>query len=40
MSVRVVFRNGTFYYLLAPYYWIGGALLFMGLGWVYAAYTV
>jgi len=40
MSVRVVFRNGLFYYAFAPYYWIGGVLLFMGLGWAYAAYLV
>jgi len=40
MSVRVVFRNGLFYYIFSPYYWIGGVLLFMGLGWSYAAYLV
>ena len=40
MSVRVVFRNGLFYYLLSPYYWLGGILLFMGLGWVYVGYTI
>lgn len=38
MSVRIVFRNGIFYYVFAPYYWIGGVLIFMGLGPAYAVY--
>jgi len=39
MSVRVVFRNNTFYYLLAPYYWTGGILFFLGITWPLVVYT-
>ena len=40
ISIRLVFRNNAFYFLLAPYYWISGILLFMGLGTVLAIYLV
>lgn len=40
MSVRVVYRNNVFYYLLMPSLWLSGALIWLGLGWVYAFYVV
>ncbi|MBX9732344.1 MAG: sterol desaturase family protein [Sphingomonas sp.] len=40
MSVRVVYRNNIFYYLLMPSLWIAGVLVYLGLGWLYAGYTV
>ena len=40
MSVRVVYRNNIFYYALMPSLWIAGALIYLGLGWLYAGYTV
>ena len=40
MSVRIVYRNNAFYYALMPGIWLAGMLLFMGLGWVYAVYTI
>ncbi|MDG1904036.1 MAG: sterol desaturase family protein [Arenicella sp.] len=40
LSVRVVYRNNMFYYLLMPSLWFSGALIFMGGGWVYAGYLV
>ncbi len=40
MSVRLVYRNNLFYYMMMPGLWIGGALLYMGLGWIYAGYLV
>jgi len=40
MSVRVVYRNNAFYYLLMPGIWLSGALIYLGFGWVYVAYTV
>lgn len=40
MSVRVVYRNNAFYYLLMPGIWLSGALLYMGFGWVYVAYSI
>jgi sterol desaturase/sphingolipid hydroxylase (fatty acid hydroxylase superfamily) len=40
LSVRVVYRNNVFYYLLMPGLWFSGALIYLGIGWVYAAYLV
>jgi sterol desaturase/sphingolipid hydroxylase (fatty acid hydroxylase superfamily) len=40
MSVRIVYRNNAFYYALMPGIWLAGMLLYMGLGWVYAGYTI
>jgi len=40
MSVRVVYRNGLFYYFLMPGIWCSGVLIWLGLGWVYAGYIV
>lgn len=40
MSVRIVYRNNIFYYLLMPSLWLSGVLVYLGLGWVYAGYAV
>ena len=40
MSVRIVYRNNAFYYALMPGLWLAGALVFLGFGWVYVAYTI
>lgn len=40
MSVRIVYRNNIFYYALMPSLWFSGALIYMGLGSVYAVYLV
>lgn len=40
LSIRVVYRNNFFFYLLMPGLWLSGALVFMGGGWVYAVYLV
>ena len=40
LSVRVVYRNNVFYYLFMPSLWLSGALIYLGLGWVYAFYLV
>jgi sterol desaturase/sphingolipid hydroxylase (fatty acid hydroxylase superfamily) len=40
MSVRIVYRNNIFYYVLMPGLWFSGALIYLGLGKVYAAYLV
>lgn len=40
MSVRMVYRNNFFYYLFMPSLWLSGALIFLGLGYVYAVYVV
>lgn len=40
LSVRVVYRNNVFYYLLMPGLWFSGALIYLGLGWIYAGYIV
>lgn len=40
MSVRIVFRNNIFYYVLMPGLWLSGALIYLGGGWVYAVYIV
>lgn len=40
LSIRIVYRNNIFYYFLMPGLWFTGALLYLGGGWVYAAYIV
>lgn len=40
MSVRIVYRNNIFYYAFMPSLWLSGALIYMGLGPVYAVYLV
>ena len=40
LSVRVVYRNNLFYYLLMPGLWLSGVLIFLGGGWVYSVYIV
>jgi sterol desaturase/sphingolipid hydroxylase (fatty acid hydroxylase superfamily) len=40
LSIRVVYRNNFFYYMLMPGLWFSGALIYLGLGWVYAFYIV
>lgn len=40
LSIRVVYRNNIFYYALMPGLWFSGALIYLGLGWVYAGYIV
>ncbi|MEM1437763.1 MAG: sterol desaturase family protein [Pseudomonadota bacterium] len=40
MSIRIVYRNNFFYYLLMPGIWFSGALIYFGLGPVYAVYIV
>lgn len=40
MSVRIVYRNNVFFYLLMPGIWFSGILIYLGLGCVYASYLV
>jgi len=40
LSIRVVYRNNVFYYLLMPGLWFSGILIYLGLGWIYAGYIV
>lgn len=40
MSVRIIYRNNFFYYLMMPSLWLSGILIYLGLGWVYAGYLV
>ena len=40
LSIRVVYRNNVFYYALMPSLWFSGALIYLGLGYVYAFYLV
>jgi sterol desaturase/sphingolipid hydroxylase (fatty acid hydroxylase superfamily) len=40
MSIRIVYRNNVFFYLLMPGLWFSGALIYLGAGWVYAFYLV
>jgi sterol desaturase/sphingolipid hydroxylase (fatty acid hydroxylase superfamily) len=40
MSIRIVYRNNIFYYLMMPGIWFSGALIYLGLGTVYAFYIV
>lgn len=38
LSIRVVYRNNFFYYLMMPGLWFSGILIYLGGGWVYAIY--
>ena len=40
MSIRIVYRNNIFYYMLMPGIWFSGILISLGLGKVYAVYIV
>lgn len=40
MSVRIVYRNNVFFYLMMPSLWFSGILIYLGLGWVYAVYLI
>ena len=40
LSIRVSYRNNLFYYLFMPGLWFSGALIYLGLGWIYAGYVV
>lgn len=40
LSVRVVWRNNVFFYLLMPSIWVSSVLIYLGLGWAYAGYIV
>jgi sterol desaturase/sphingolipid hydroxylase (fatty acid hydroxylase superfamily) len=40
MSVRLVYRNNVIYYAMMPSIWLAAALVYLGLGWVYAGYLV
>ncbi|MBS0255837.1 MAG: sterol desaturase family protein [Proteobacteria bacterium] len=40
MSVRIVYRNNILYYAMMPGLWFDGALIYLGLGWVYAGYVI
>jgi sterol desaturase/sphingolipid hydroxylase (fatty acid hydroxylase superfamily) len=40
MSIRIVYRNNIFYYMMMPGIWFSGALIYLGLGAVYAFYIV
>ena len=40
ISIRLVYRNNTFYYMMMPGIWFSAILVYLGLGWVYAFYIV
>ena len=40
MSIRIVYRNNSFYYLLMPGLWFCGALIYLGLADVYFGYLI
>lgn len=40
LSIRAVYRNNLFYYLMMPGLWFSGVLIYLGGGWVYAFYIV
>ncbi|MDZ7588629.1 MAG: sterol desaturase family protein [Parasphingorhabdus sp.] len=40
MSIRLVYRNNLFYYMMMPGIWFSGVLIYLGLGYVYAGYIV
>ncbi|WP_339463335.1 sterol desaturase family protein [Pseudomonas sp. EA_105y_Pfl2_R69] len=40
MSVRIVYRNNSFYYLLMPGIWFSAALIYLGLAPEYYAYLI
>jgi sterol desaturase/sphingolipid hydroxylase (fatty acid hydroxylase superfamily) len=40
MSIRIVYRNNSFYYLLMPGIWLSGVLIYLGLAPVYYVYLI
>ena len=40
MSIRIVYRNNSFYYLLMPGIWLSGMLIYLGLAHVYFVYLI
>ena len=40
MSIRIVYRNNSFYYLLMPGIWLSAALIYLGLAEVYYVYLI
>ena len=40
MSIRIVYRNGFFYFLLMPSIWLSGVLIYLGLAKVYSFYLM
>lgn len=40
MSIRLVYRNNIIYYAMMPSIWFASALVYLGLGWVYAGYII
>ncbi|MDF3932173.1 sterol desaturase family protein [Pseudomonas citronellolis] len=40
MSIRIVYRNNSFYYLLMPGIWLTSALVYMGLAQFYFGYLI
>lgn len=40
MSVRIVYRNNVFFYLMMPSIWLSGVMVYLGFGWVYAGYLI
>lgn len=40
LSIRVVYRNNFFYYLMMPGLWFSGALVYLGGQWVYVVYLI
>jgi len=40
MSVRIVYRNNSLYYLLMPSIWLSGMLIYLGLAHVYYVYLI
>lgn len=40
MSIRVVYRNNILYYTFMPSLWFSGALIYLGLGHIYAGYII
>jgi sterol desaturase/sphingolipid hydroxylase (fatty acid hydroxylase superfamily) len=40
MSIRVVYRNNLFYYMIMPSLWMSGFLVYLGLGAFYPFYLV
>ena len=40
MSVRIVYRNNSFYYLLMPGIWLSAGLIYLGLAPVYYVYLI
>lgn len=40
MSIRVVYRNNLFYYMIMPSLWMSGLLVYLGLGVIYSFYLI